>query len=251
MSRTLSTEVVLMLGSVLVPVVALAVQPETDWYKSVIDEPHPLITEVLFRVPPGDDGDAFPDGNRDATGDEFVELHNPHDRTIDLQGYTLSDRNRGGQGEVTFTFPRFRLKPGETVVVFNGNGQSASGVGRAERAPVTKHDELGCYVFVMGNESKYSAFSNSGDWVLLSDPDDNPVHVVHWGEFKEKLPNAELVETIVSEGDGSACRWYPGGPLAPHTQVDGQDMSPGEFPVGPTPEEAAANAALGERKGGG
>ncbi len=231
-----------MLVPALVPLLALAGQPATDWYKPVVDEPHPLITEVLFRVPPGDEGDAFPDGNRDATGDEFVELYNPHKRAIDLQGYTISDRNRGGQGEVTFTFPRFRLEPGETVLVFNGHAQNAAGAGRADRAPVTKHDKLNCYVFVIGNESKYAAFSNSGDWVLLSDPEDNPIHVIHWGKFKEPLPNAKLVETIVSDGDGSACRWYPGGPLAPHSQVDGRIMSPGEFPVGPTPEEAAAAA---------
>lgn len=225
-----------------VPVLALAGQPETDWYKPVLDEPHPLITEVLFRVPPGNDGDALPDGNRDATGDEFVELHNPHDTTINLTGYTISDRNRGGQGEVSFTFPRFRLQPGETVVVFNGHEQNTAGFGRAERAPSRKHDTLGCYVFTMGNDSKYSAFSNSGDWVLLSDASDNPIHVIHWGEFKEPLPDAKLVEAKVSSGDGSGCRWYPGGPVAPHTQVDGRLMSPGEFPVGPTPEEAATNS---------
>ncbi|MEO1584982.1 MAG: lamin tail domain-containing protein [Planctomycetota bacterium] len=220
----------------------LAHQPETDWYRPVVDEPHPLITEIMFRVPPGDEGDAFPDGTRDASGDEYVELHNPHDETIDLTGYTISDRNRGGQGEVSFTFPRFRLKPGESVVVINGHNQRASGLGTADRAPTAEHAELGCYVFTAGVTSQFTAFSNSGDWVLLSDPDDNPIHVVHWGEFKETVPAAELVETMVSQGDGSACRWYPGGPLAPHTQVDGRMMSPGEFPVGPTPEEAAANA---------
>ncbi len=228
--------------SVAAVLTGLAGQPETDWYKPVVDEPHPLITEVLFRVPPGDEGDAFPDGTRDASGDEFVELYNPHKRAIDLQGYTISDRNRGGQGEVVFTFPRFRLEPGETVVVFNGHGQKNAGLGRDERAPTAKHDELGCYVFTIGNESRFSAFSNSGDWVLLSDPEDNPVHVVHWGEFEKALPSATLVESVLSSGDGSACRWYPGGPMAPHTQVDGRMMSPGEFPVGPTPEEAASMA---------
>ena len=238
-----------MLNLFVVSLAALAGQPETDWYKPVVEAPHPLITEVLYRVPPGDAGDAFPDGSRDATGDEFVELHNPHTRAIDLAGYTLSDRNRGGQGEVTFTFPRFRLEPGETVVVFNGHAQKSITLGTAARAPSSKHDQLNCYAFTMGNESKYSAFSNSGDWVLLSDPQDNPVHVVHWGEFKEPVPNATLVESVVGDGDGSACRWYPGGPLALHPQIDGRMMSPGEFPVGPTPEEAAANARSSDQSG--
>ena len=239
-----------MLSLLALSAVALSLQPEKDWYKPVVDDPHPLITEVLFRVPPGDSGDAFPDGERDATGDEFVELYNPHKKAIDLAGYTISDRNRGGQGEVAFTFPRFRLEPGETVVVINGHAQKAAGLGTSERAPAARNDDLGCYVFTIGNESRFAAFSNSCDWVLLSDPEDNPIHVIHWGKFDEKLPAADLVETIVSEGDGSACRWYPGGPLAPHSQVDGQMMSPGEFPVGPTPEEAAAAAEAADDDSG-
>jgi hypothetical protein len=52
---------------------------------------HPTITEVLFAVPTGDNGDADLDGTRSATGDEFVELYNPHDRPINLKGYILSD----------------------------------------------------------------------------------------------------------------------------------------------------------------
>ncbi|MFA6045777.1 MAG: hypothetical protein WC718_12405 [Phycisphaerales bacterium] len=53
--------------------------------------PHPLITEVLFNVPTGAKGDANGDGTRDAVGDEFVELINPHDKPIDLKGYVLTD----------------------------------------------------------------------------------------------------------------------------------------------------------------
>lgn len=231
-----------MLTLLAIPTIALALQPDTDWYKPVVDAPHPLITEVLFRVPRGDSGDAFPDGNRDATGDEFVELYNPHEQPIDLAGYTISDRNRGGRGEVSFTFPAFTLEPGEAVIIINGHAQNNEGLGTSEAAAAAEHPDLGCFVFTIGNDSQFTAFSNSGDWVLLSDPDDTPIHVIHWGEFEETLPEAELVETKVSMGDGSACRWYPGGPLAPHTQIDGRLVSPGEFPVGPTPEEAAGGS---------
>ncbi|MEM8757840.1 MAG: lamin tail domain-containing protein [Planctomycetota bacterium] len=246
-----------MLSLLLSAALAAGGQPGTDFETPVVEDPHPMITEVLYGVPPGDDGDAWPDGNRSPTGDEFVELSNPHRRTINLRGYTISDRNRGGTGEVSFTFPSFRLKPGEVVVVFNGNGQSFTGgrVGTAERAPQYKHDTLGCFVFTMNNDNRYAAFSNSGDWVLLSDPEDRPVHVVHWGEFDEDLPPAGVVERVDGRLPGSACRYWMGGPMVAHHHIDGEDLSPGKHPVGPSPEEARRMAeesgALGDASDGG
>lgn len=228
--------------------VALAGQPEVDYERPVVDDPHPLITEILYAVPPGDDGDAWPDGNRSPTGDEFVELFNPHRRTINLRGYTISDRNRGGTGEVSFTFPDFRLEPGEVVVVFNGNGQSFAGgrTGTATKAPEYRHDTLGCWVFSMQNDNRYAAFSNSGDWVLLSDPSGRPLHVVHWGEFDEDLPAAGVVEFVEGRTQGSACRYWLGGPMVLHHFLDGEDLSPGKHPVGPSPEEARRAAEEAE-----
>jgi hypothetical protein len=71
---------------------ALASQPsETAPANPPVAFPHPLVTEVLFNVPRGEEGDANGDGKRSATGDEFVELVNPHDRPISLKGYRLID----------------------------------------------------------------------------------------------------------------------------------------------------------------
>jgi hypothetical protein len=53
--------------------------------------PNPIITEVLFDVPTGEAGDANADGRRHATGDEFIELANPHDKPISLAGFMLTD----------------------------------------------------------------------------------------------------------------------------------------------------------------
>ncbi len=66
-----------------------ATQPEPATAKVAF--PHPLITEVLYSVPGGKNGDANGDGVRSATGDEFIELINPHDKPIELEGYRLSD----------------------------------------------------------------------------------------------------------------------------------------------------------------
>jgi hypothetical protein len=91
--------------------------------------PHPLITEVLYAVPNATGGDANLDGVRHASGDEFVELFNPHDKPIQLFGYSLSDRNPEGKGQFKFTFPAFELPPGAVAVVFNGFEAAWSEVG--------------------------------------------------------------------------------------------------------------------------
>lgn len=59
--------------------------------KALVAKPHPLICEVLYSVPKGEEGDADQNGSRSATGDEFIEIYNPHTTPIDLKGYVLSD----------------------------------------------------------------------------------------------------------------------------------------------------------------
>jgi hypothetical protein len=53
--------------------------------------PHPMITEILYAVPTGVRGDANADGERQTSGDEFIEIINPHDKPINLKGYRLRD----------------------------------------------------------------------------------------------------------------------------------------------------------------
>lgn len=64
----------------------------------MVPYPHPLITEILYAVPSGVRGDANADGTRDAIGDEFIELVNPHDRPIQLKGYTILDASAYAPG---------------------------------------------------------------------------------------------------------------------------------------------------------
>ncbi len=63
-----------------------------------VPAPHPMITEVLAAVPSGPRGDANGDGLRDAIGDEFIELVNPHDKPIQLKGYMLVDSDAWAPG---------------------------------------------------------------------------------------------------------------------------------------------------------
>lgn len=109
MEREAPGSMLMLIASLVVMVGILAQAPESaaaparvskeDAPKPLVAFPHPLVTEVLLSVPRGLDGDANQDGTRSATGDEFVELVNPHDKPINLKGYRLIDGTTvGGKG---------------------------------------------------------------------------------------------------------------------------------------------------------
>ena len=155
---------------------------------------HPTITEVLYAVPTTE-GDASGDGTRDAVGDEFVELVNTTDAPIQLKGYRISDRNDASpdrKGGWSFVFPELSLKPGEVAVVFNGHGCKWTGpVGDTSRAPEGKNEMFhGAYVFTSRNDSDRVGLNNTGDWVLLTSPDNKPVECVLWGNADKGEPKA-------------------------------------------------------------
>jgi hypothetical protein len=203
----------------------------------IVPYPHPLITEILYAVPGGDPGDANGDGVRDAVGDEFVELVNPHDRPIQLRGYTITDRQqispRDGRPytSVRFTFPALELKPGEVAVVFNGHNQNWTGpVGDSSRAAAGNGRFGSARVFTMKNTSPKSGFANGGDCVILWSPDDEPVHAIRWGGAAAP-PQTAVVEEAPAVTNVSVARPAVDAPLSPHPpRTDGRRFSPGLFP---------------------
>lgn len=203
--------------------------------KPIVPFPHPLITEVLFAVPTGSAGDANRDGMRDAAGDEFVELINPHDKPIQLRGYTLRDRNDETRGGLRFRFPAVELTPGQVVVVFNGFKASWRGpVGDSSRPPTAGNDAFnGSLVFTMRAASSRSSFANEGDWVLLSAPDGRPVQCVRWGEAEEQPPRGTpLIEDVPIAAGRSVQRPTPTTAPEPHP---GERFSPGVVPWSASP----------------
>lgn len=213
---------------------------------------HPIITEVLFAVPTeksakGDLSrcDANGDGTRHVAGDEFVELFNPHDRPIQLKGYTLSDRGMGyepapGSGssrkkdtsKFSFTFPALELKPGEVAVVFNGCDATWTGaVGDSTLAPPIGNPGFsGAYVFTARVKSQRVAFGNSGDWVLLSAPDGKPVECVVWGDVTDGPAGCPSVAHAPEDPRSSVAR-RPGASaeFQAHLDLAGVPFGPGSF----------------------
>lgn len=199
--------------------------------------PHPLITEVLYAVPSGAPGDANQDGVRDATGDEFVELVNPHDEPIQLKGYTLRDRNKEDQGGLRFVFPALELKRHQVVVVFNGlNAQWPEPVGTVQKAASTSDRFSGAYVLTMAAESAMHGFGNAGDWVLLSDPAGKPVQCITWGKVQESPPAGVPLQEEAPRASGrSVQRAAIGEPLIAHPATP-VPCSPGQFPLPKPPK---------------
>lgn len=216
---------------------------------STLPFPHPVITEVLFAVPTGEDGDANRDGKRTATGDEFVELMNPHDRAIDLKGYVLTDRNEESNRQVKFVFPACRLAPGAVVVVFNGEGSKIPGpVGDEKQAPAGPNPDFGgALVFSMKVTTKNKAFSNTADYVLLTSPKGEPIDAVQWGNPTPAPPAKTLRVATVDEGAyGSVQRLSPAGELVDHGSFGEAFFSPGVIPA---PDRARSAGDSGDGAG--
>jgi hypothetical protein len=198
--------------------------------------PHPLITEILYAVPHGPEGDANLDATRDAAADEFVEIVNPHAKPIQLFGYTITDRNPEKKGQFKFTFPVFELPPGGVVVVFNGCEATWSGagpIGDAQKAPAGPNGAFNnAHIFTARAASSRISFANAGDFVLLSDPSSQPIQCVSWGTFKEEIPEAALLETAPVATRASVQRGTLAGGFAVHKAAEQEPkvaFSPGRF----------------------
>lgn len=115
----------------------------------VVSGPALLINELLADPAADATGDANGDGVRDGRSDEFVELLNISDASVDLSGYSLSDSS-----STRFVFPANSVvAAGQSVVVFGGGTPNAA-----------KFEPLKATVFVANG----LALNNTGDTVTLS-----------------------------------------------------------------------------------
>lgn len=214
--------------------------------------PHPLITEVLFAVPNGPEGDANADGTRDALSDEFVEITNPHTKPIDLRGYTLTDSSANPRSRLMFTFPAMIVPPGGVVVVFNGHKARIPGpVGDAKSAPKALNPNFNnSAVFTMQPSAGRAGFSNAGDAVVLKAPDGKLVQRVRWGKADDTAGGTGFIldEIAPVSVKGSAQRHGIGKDAAwlAQTEIDGKACSPGQLPAAAPAADAPKGAAPGE-----
>lgn len=191
------------------------------------DFPHPMIREVLYDVPAW--ADASMDGAPDRTGDEFIEVWNPHVEAIQLGGYRIEVRDKPGQGRLDFTFPKVELPAGGTVVVFNGFRQKLGApVGDSARAPASGSDLFaGALLFTMRNSDARAALDDHDDWVVLRSPANAAVHAVAWGRPTPPPPDAGIVSRAAATLPGSVGRSDADGTFLSHAEMHGVPFSPG------------------------
>jgi hypothetical protein len=118
-------------------------------------------------------------------------------------------------------------------------------VGSGARREGVNEDFHGASVFTAAAASARSSFANAGDFVLLSDPSNQPVQCVHWGKFTEMLPDAPLIDAAPTTAKGSVQRESLAGQFKVHPVVKGEPetaISPGTFEIGP-PAPAKPEAA--------
>ena len=217
-------------------VCALACFALTAQDAPLIDFPHPLVTEILYAVPKdaSDDslGDASGDGSRDATGDEFIELINPHDEPIDLAGYVLTDAHPKDKNRFEFVFPELTLEPGQAVVVFNGKDQSfGTSTGSADDAGRPQTEFNDAYVLSADNDNRFIGLANKGDGVALWAPDGSPICYVWWGSSSAQPPKGcPIVEEAPSTAKGSIVLNHKG-QWKTHAKSGGVRYSPGVHPT--------------------
>jgi len=197
--------------------------------------PHPLLTEILYAVPRDNAdptlGDASGDGSRNAVGDEFVELINPHDKPINLAGYRIADAHPKDRNRFEFTFPDVELEPGQAAVVFNGLDQRFDkGVGTDRAAGKPSPAFHHAYVFDARNDSRYIGLANAGDAVVLYAPDGSPLTYVWWGDCDAEPPHTCPVVEEAPKTDKGSVRLDDDGRWEVHPVVQGVPYSPGIHP---------------------
>ena len=115
-----------------------------------------VISEVYPNPARGDAGDINGDGGRHTYQDEFVEVANLGDQSIDIGGYFLGDDDV--PVEKLFRFPDNTVLDTQSVVVLFGGGDM----------PVTKR--------IFADDGRIGdGLSNGGDTVLLLAPDSSTV----------------------------------------------------------------------------
>jgi len=168
-----------------------------------------LINEVLYDPSnAGLVGDANGDGIYNQSQDEFIELVNSGNASINLSGYTISDVVKvGGLKTIRFTFPDSSfLAAGKSLVVFGGGTPTGTFGG----SQVYLAQDAGGLNMNNSGESIYVTDSTGKD-LLIFDSDllsDNP--------NESYTRNPDILGSFLQHSTA-----FPGKFFSPGTKIDG------------------------------
>ncbi len=165
-----------------------------------------VLNEFLADPPAELAGDSNCDGERDSGDDEFVEIVNVADHTLDLSGVTIADADR-----VRFTFPPgTSIEAGAVAVVYGGGTASCA------------YPEA-ALVFVSGGLS----LNNSDDTITIA-TSDGATDLVSYTYPGDSGPSGEEDQSVNLNPDVTGAAYalhgdVPGavGVYSPATRVDG------------------------------
>ncbi len=148
---------------------------------------HIVISEVLYD----------PSGNPD-TGKEWIELHNPTARAVDISGWSLGDAAADGEfGAGRYLFPLNTILPSGGVIIIAQQAADVTFRPNFEFLSDPNRDDL--TVPNMLPAAAWDLFglalSNTGDHVILSDAAGQVVDVVVWGgsSYPGTLPHPGVI----------------------------------------------------------
>lgn len=135
---------------------------------SVLQANHLLISEVLYDTPGSD------------SVEEWIEIYNPTDASVDLSNYKLGDEETAGGTEGMYQFPEgTQIAPqGKLTVAINATGFNAL-YGKNPDFEVTESvEEVPNVIKYADWSSGNMSLSNAGDEVVLLGQDDQAVDVL-------------------------------------------------------------------------
>ncbi|MCX6136188.1 MAG: lamin tail domain-containing protein [Ignavibacteriales bacterium] len=129
------------------------------------------LTEILWDIPASPNGDPNGDGTRQAAGDEFFELYNSSNATIDMSGYVAIER----EGQVVFTFPVGATLAAKKFCVVFGNAISASWggsfpAGTLKFSHYTGTTDQGFGPVTTSTGSSKTNLASNGDRIMIVNP---------------------------------------------------------------------------------
>lgn len=156
---------------------------------------HVVINEALYNLPEGRDLE------------EWVELYNNSDETVNLKGWVIDDRDTHRFEFLSNLF----FAPGEYLLFFT-NAEAM------QRSPVKKNDSarVMSYQTAGGKPLNLQIWNNDGDDILLIDNQGTIVDYVEFGELqgkgKDPCPeNAVWQGTIFTPPPGFSIALFPNG----------------------------------------
>jgi len=91
-----------------------------------------ILNEILYDPPSGSDGDANNDGTREAQEDEFIELYNNSDSSLDVSGFQIFDTEALDTNTPRHIIPNGTIIPANSALVIFGGGNPTGSFGGSE-----------------------------------------------------------------------------------------------------------------------